>query len=307
MSAIFSTSKWLLWIHPKEFMANVRVIESLEIPELAAYRTLRRPEEHLRSGIFVAEGEKVVRRLLSTGMQVHLLLMTPEWHKRLAGSPALLERDTTAVYIAGKDLLESIVGFNLHQGIMAVANLPPERSLDTIAGECPSPKLFVALDGLVNAENVGVVVRNSSAFGVHALVVGESSSSPYLRRAVRNSMGCVFNLPIHHSKNLKRTLRQLREEHGFGIIGTAPHDSRSIGEADFTGAIVLILGNEGNGISPAILEECTSRVAIPMMNGTDSLNVANASAVFLYEIARQRGEIARQRDEIARQRGEIAR
>ncbi|TLY28322.1 MAG: hypothetical protein E6K56_10090, partial [Ignavibacteria bacterium] len=143
---------------------------------------------------------KVVRRLLDSNLPVISLLLTEEWYEKLlAGSP-LPSRPMppniadASIFVAGKKLLESIVGFNLHQGIMAVAKMPADRSLEETLHNTSRPYLLVALDGLVSAENVGVVARNCAAFGVDAVISGETSSSPYLRRAVRNSMGAVFHL-----------------------------------------------------------------------------------------------------------------
>ena len=177
-----------------------RFIQSLDVRGLEPYRTLRRPLEHIQKGIFVAEGEKVVRRLLDSPLKVVSLLLTPEWLDRYETSGKL--SGTHDIFIAPKELLETIVGYNLHQGIMAVGKVPPDPTLERVIASHDGRKLFAAIDGLVNAENVGVVVRNCAAFGVDAVIAGETSSSPYLRRAVRNSMGTVFTLPILHVGNL---------------------------------------------------------------------------------------------------------
>jgi tRNA G18 (ribose-2'-O)-methylase SpoU len=264
------------------------------MPELQPYRTLRRPLEHIRQGFFVAEGDKVVRRLLTSDLNVISILLTPQWYELLFGgtppgipcSPARIQN--ASIFVAEKQLLESIVGFNLHQGIMAVANVPSQRTLDEILRDLNSPYVLVALEGLVSAENVGVVVRNCAAFGADALIVGETSSSPYLRRAVRNSMGTVFKLPVVHTDDLAETLGTLSRYAETTIIAAAPGGNRSIHDIDLGRNLCLVLGNEDAGISGKILELCNERVAIPMSNGVDSLNVASASAVFLYEASKSR-------------------
>jgi tRNA G18 (ribose-2'-O)-methylase SpoU len=269
--------------------SSIREISSLDHPDLKPYRTLRRPLEHRNRGIFIAEGEKVVRRLLASSLTVESILITPE---RLSGIQSEFERRiqevTQRVYVADQKLLESIVGFNLHQGIMAVGRIPVAHSLQETVLGLPHPRLFLALDGLVNSENVGVIVRNAAAFGVHAILVGETSSSPYLRRAVRNSMGAVFQIPVVHSGNIAGDLGFLTTQ-GTIIVGTDPAGSAMIQEADFRGDVCIVVGNEGGGMSENVRRMCTRSVAIPMQNGTDSLNVACASAVFLYEVAKQRG------------------
>ncbi len=269
-------------------------VTSLELPELQPYRKLRRPLEHIRQGFFVAEGDKVVRRLLASDLNVVSILVTPQWYEQLfSGDPSGTPNppgpaQNARIYVAEKRLLESIVGFNLHQGIMAVATVPAPRSLDEIIVGLKTPHLLVALEGLVSAENVGVIVRNCAAFGVDALIIGETSSSPYLRRAVRNSMGTVFKLPVVHVDDLAQSLTTLSRNGATMIVAAAPGGNRSIREIELKRNLCLVLGNEDAGISAKILELCHERVAIPMSDGVDSLNVASASAVFLYEAAKSR-------------------
>ncbi len=201
----------------RNFMLLTKQITSLDIPALHPYRTLRRPMEHVKDGIFVAEGAKVVQRLLDSDLTIISFLMTNEWCVKLFPDHELPLRrqnnaEQPAIYLAEKELVESIVGYNLHQGIMAIAKLPVQQSLAKIISSVAKPYLIVALDGLVNAENVGLVMRNCAAFGVDAVIVGETSSSPYLRRAVRNSMGTVFTIPIVHADNLARIINRTQDE-----------------------------------------------------------------------------------------------
>jgi tRNA G18 (ribose-2'-O)-methylase SpoU len=267
----------------------IQTITSLDMPELAPYRTLRRPLEHQKQGIFVAEGEKVVRRLLESPLVIDSVLVTPRWLPLLeAELPDRSANTSPKVYVGDQSLIESIVGYTLHQGIMAVARIPQPRLLPELIEAVRSPHLLLALDGLVNAENVGLIVRNAAAFGVDAIVVGETSSSPYLRRAVRNSMGAVFRIPVVHVENLVSSLQLLLERYGTHVIAATPKGAQTILETDFRGNVCIVLGNEGSGISPEVLTLCRQHVSIPMVNQTDSLNVATASAVFLYEAKRQR-------------------
>src|SRR5208283_2719669 len=140
-------------------MLITKQITSLDNPDLHPYRTLRRPMDHLKEGIFVAEGAKVVRRLLDSDLTITSFLMTKEWYNELLPGEEIPphrrnNKEQPTIYLAGKELVESIVGYNLHQGIMAIAKLPPQRSLEEILTTIAKPFLIVALDGLVNAENV---------------------------------------------------------------------------------------------------------------------------------------------------------
>jgi len=290
---------------------RIEKISSFDQPELAPYRTMRRSAEHEKHGIFVAEGIKVVRRLLQSRFTV-VSVVLPE--KCLEEFRPLLETrpEQITVYLAERTFLETLTGVSLFQGVLAVGKIPPPASLAEILAGSPRPQLFVAVDALTNAENLGALVRNCVAFGAHALLVGETSSSPFLRRAVRNSMGTIFQLPVvelrpksgpHESQpelrrreiptpektpTLAETLRELRAR-GIRCIAAHPHtDKKLLSQADFTGDCCIVFGSEGDGISEAVLESCDEAVAIPMPPAVDSLNVGAAAAVFLYEASRQR-------------------
>jgi tRNA G18 (ribose-2'-O)-methylase SpoU len=270
-------------------MYEVRKIESLDLPELQPYRTMRRPFEHRAEGIFVAEGEKVVRRLLESNFQVISLLLPEKWLEDM--EPLLQPRpEKVQVFIAEKPLLETLTGFSMYQGLLAVGKVPAQRPLEQILSGSPSPRLFAATDALSNATNLGALVRNAVAFGVHALIVGETSSSPFLRRAVRSSMGAIFHLPIFETTSLAGTLSELKRS-GIRCLAAHPHlPGRTLSEADLTCDCCIVFGSEGQGISPAVLAACDDAVAIPMPPEVDSLNVGSAAAVFFYEANRQRNE-----------------
>ena len=267
-------------------MLQVQKIDALELPDLAPYRTLRRPLEHRQQGIFVAEGERVVRRLLESEFAVVSVLLPEKW---LEVYEPLIRRRSEEIraFIAEKSLLERLTGFSMYQGVLAVGRIPSQPDIETILRRKGGPALLVALDGLSNAENVGGLVRNSAAFGVQALLASRNCCSPFLRRAVRSSMGAVFRLPVVEDLDLAQTLSRLRES-GFHCIAAHPRcDSRALMETDFTSDICVVFGSEGGGISTEVLDRCNVAVAIPMASGVDSLNVASAAAAFLYEANRQ--------------------
>lgn len=271
-------------------MINTIPIANLDDPRLHPYLTLRRPLEHQQNGIFVAEGNKVVERLLESDLRILSVLLTPEWLEKyrtiLEARPERFE-----VYVGPKNLLHTIVGFHLHQGVMAVANIPAPEGLEHLLSRSSEPYLLVAVEGLTNSENLGVLVRNCVAFGAQGLLVGETSSSPYLRRAVRNSMGTIFKLPVIQCSSLRDDLATLHRNYGVRTIAAHPSArSHVLTQSDFTKSCCLVFGNEGGGISGGILEVCDELVAIRMDAGVDSLNVASASAVFLNEVRRQREE-----------------
>jgi len=190
-----------------------------------------------------------------------------------------------------KDVLEKLVGFSMFQGVMAVGKIPAPVLLEAVVSNSPRPRLFAAVDALTNAENLGVLVRNCVAFGVQALLVGETSSSPFLRRAVRNSMGTVFQLPVVEPLNLARALQDLRRCGVRCVAAHPPANGKTLSQSDISKDCCIVFGSEGYGISAPVLEACDEAVAIPMPPTVDSLNVGSAAAVFLYEVSRQREKV----------------
>ncbi len=271
-------------------MYQARPITSLDLPELQPYLTMRRQHEHRENGIFVAEGEKIVRRLLESRYQVISVVLPENWLTEL--EPLLQARpEMVQVFVAEKKFLEAMTGFSMYQGLLAVGKVPEKIALEELISHRPAPRLLVAADALSSADNLGGLVRNCAAFDVHALFIGETCTSPYLRRAVRSSMGTVFQLPVVETDNLANSLQVLRTD-GFRIIAAHAHDgSSTLSQARFTRDCCVVFGSEGYGITPTVLAVCDETVTIPMAAAVDSLNVASAAAVFLYEANRQRERI----------------
>lgn len=267
---------------------NIHPVTDLTLPELKAYCTLRRRQDLRRERTFVAEGDKVVCRLLESGLPVLSLLITERWLEKI---DALLARKEGVidVHVASLEQIEHITGFECYQGIKAIGRVDHIPALEEVMQRSPGPKLFVALDGLNNAENLGVIVRNAVAMGVQAVIHAEDCASPFLTRAIRVSMGGVFKLPVVESPSLVDTLKALKQA-GVHLVAAHPHtDQRMLSQADFNRDVCIVLGNEGYGISQAALDVCHEHVVIPMQSEVDSLNVGSASAAFFYEAARQRG------------------
>jgi tRNA G18 (ribose-2'-O)-methylase SpoU len=271
-------------------MINVQPLTDLGHPLLVPYRTMKAQRDHHQQRIFVAEGEKIVRRLLETDFTLVSAVMPPKWAEDLR--PQIEPRpERVEVFTAEKERLAELTGFSMYQGVFAVARIPPAADLLKLLEATPHPWFLVAVDGLNNSENLGGLVRSCVAFGAHALLQGETSSSPYMRRAVRSSMGNIFRLPVVECKCLAYTLRYFKTR-GIRTVAAHPHtDRRTIAQAQLAGDCCLVLGSEGSGVSPAVIEACDEAVAVPMANGVDSLNVGSAAAVFCYEVARQRGQV----------------
>lgn len=269
-------------------MVEVKPVENFDAPDLAPYRTMRWQSEHREQGIFVAEGEKVVRRLLESSIEIVSLLLPEPWLREYAELLQSRPEKKITAYTADKAVLEELTGFSMYQGVLGVGRVPPPVLLEDLLSTRKTPLLIVAVEGVSAAENIGGLVRNCVAFGADAILVGETTCSPYLRRAVRSSMGTIFKLPVIQSTRLSATLAQARAR-SFRVIAAHPHtNEKTLMDADFSQNCIIVLGSEGAGLAAATLEGCDEAVAIPMQNGVDSLNVGTAGAVFLYEAFRQR-------------------
>ncbi len=275
-------------LHFRVAISHIQPVQALDAPELALYRTLRRVEEHERAGVLVAANHKVIKRLLASRYTVVSALLTPAWLKKL--EPQLRARpEAIAVYLAEDPLLATITGYQMHQGALAVAKIPPLPDFETLLNHAPRPRLLAAVEGIANAENMGAIVRNCAAFGVHFLIVGETCGSPFQRRAVAGSMGTIFEQPAVRVARLAETLTALRAR-GVRCLAAHPRaDAQKLAAVDLRGDCCLVFGAEGPGLTDAALAACDGMVEIPMPSHMNSLNVAVASGVFLYEATRQRG------------------
>ena len=268
---------------------QIQTVQSLDAPELALYLTLKRVEEHERAGVLVAANIKTVRRLLASRYAVVSALVTPAWLEKL--EPLLRARPEAElpVYVADQKLLETITGYVMHQGALAVAKIPPLPDLATLLKNSPRPWLLAAVEGLASAENLGAVVRCCAAFGAHFLIVGETCGSPFQCRAVAGSMGTIFEQPLLRVENLVAALTALRAR-GVRCLAAHPRSgAKKLSAVDLRGDCCLVFGAEGPGLTAALLAACDDAVEIPMPSHMNSLNVAVATGVFLYEATRQRG------------------
>ncbi len=285
-------------------------VTTLDLPALEPYRTLRARTWHWREGFFVAEGEKVVRALLDSRIEIVSILTSKSWLEALEGSFTAERGPETVIYLGEDALLEGIVGFPLHQKLLAIGRIPPNPPLEELHTRAPGCHVHVALEGLADAENMGMILRNAAAFGARSLIHGPDSTSPWLRRSVRVSLGNLFALRIHRADSLHDTLRRCREELGWRIVGTTPRggDNRIMwdetpgknentaagGQAgspgqepgDRAGHLCLLFGSEAEGLTDKALALCDAHFSIPMRGGVDSINVANAVAVTLFEAVR---------------------
>ncbi len=267
-------------------MAHLVEVEDPDDPRLADYRDLRDVQlrRHLESveGLFLAEGEKVVRRAVEAGHDPRSFLMAPRW---LDGLADVLGRSEAPCYVVSEALAEEVTGFHVHRGALASLHrrpLPPvEQVLD-------GARSVLVLEDLVDHTNVGAVFRSGAALGFDAVLLSPRCADPLYRRAVKVGMGAVFALPWTRLPSWPGALPVLSGR-GFTTVALTLADDAVPVEEAVAGVdrLALVLGSEGHGLSPRWEAEADRRAVIPMRAGIDSLNVAAASAVACYVAARR--------------------
>ena len=244
-------------------------------PRLADYRHMKDRDLSAEGGRFVAESELVVERLLRSGLPVLSVLATP---LRLQSLGDALTGVTCPVFAASQAVLDAITGFHVHRGCLAIGQRPERVELPAAA------RTVVVLEDLVSADNIGATARNAAAFGADALVLSPRAADPYYRKAIRVSIGAVFQLPIIRLTSWPNGLETLKQR-GFTLYGAVVDPQAApLATVRRPTRVALLLGAEGPGLSAAARAACDHLVTIPMAPGADSLNVATAGAVALFQL-----------------------
>jgi tRNA G18 (ribose-2'-O)-methylase SpoU len=256
-------------------------IDSIDDPRLAAYRHLKRTNATRRSGQFVAEGEKLVRRLLASDHRVTSLLLGQKYVSEFEPlAPA-----GTAVYCVPDAMIERIIGFNFHRGVLACGMRPAARSLDEVLGRREGKTTVVVCPEIHDPENLGSVLRTSLALGVATVLLGPHAGDPYSRRVLRTSMGAPFQLPVSRLQDVNASLVELRERLEFELVATVTdRDAEPLSHFLPAQRTAVLFGSEGHGLPAEIVRLCDRRVTIPMTGKTDSLNVGIAAGIVLYQL-----------------------
>lgn len=267
-------------------MATFVEVERADDPRLADYRDLRdvtlRKHVEAEHGLFLAEGEKVVRRSVEAGYTPRSFLMAPRW---LDGLADVLATTDAPCFVLSEQLAEEVTGFHVHRGALASLERRPLPSLDEVLAGARS---VLVLEEIVDHTNVGAVLRSGAALGFDAVLLAPRCADPLYRRAVKVAMGAVFSLPWTRLPDWYDAMPRLAS-YGFTTVALTLADDAVDLEAAVRGVdkIALVLGSEGHGISPRWQETADRRAIIPMHRGIDSLNVAAASAVACYVASRR--------------------
>jgi tRNA G18 (ribose-2'-O)-methylase SpoU len=267
-------------------MATIVEIDDPADPRLGDYRDLRdvslRKHVEAEHGLFLAEGEKVVRRAVAAGFRPRSFLMAPRWLDGLADE---LSASSAPCYVMSEALIESVTGFHVHRGALASLERLP---LPPVASVLDGARSVLVLEDLVDHTNVGAVFRSGAAMGFDAVLLAPRCADPLYRRSIKVGMGAVFSMPWTRLPSWSDALASLSAA-GFTTVAlTLAPDAVPIEEAVAgLDRVALVLGSEGHGLSSRWETTADRRAIIPMAPGIDSLNVAAASAVACYVTARR--------------------
>ena len=275
-------------------MPNIIEITDFHAPELDPYARLTQNQLRNRlepeKGIFIAESPKVIDRALDAGYKPVSLLME---RKQITGPAAgILSRCGDApVYTADREMLAELTGFELTRGVLCAFRRPAPRPVEEL---CKNARRVAVLEGIVDSTNVGAIFRSAAALNMDAVLINPSCCDPLCRRAVRVSMGTVFQVPWGQ---LGETPADWPEK-GMDILHSLGFKTAAMALSDRSVSIddeqlakepklAIVLGTEGDGLAAGIIASCDYTVKIPMSHGVDSLNVAAASAVAFWQLGKQ--------------------
>jgi tRNA G18 (ribose-2'-O)-methylase SpoU len=267
-------------------VAELVEIDDPDDPRLADYRDLRDVElrKHLEAthGLFLAEGEKVVRRAVEAGFAPRSFLMAPRW---LEGLDDVLGRSDAPCYVVPEAMAEQVTGFHVHRG--ALASLA-RRALPSVDEVLRGARSVLVLEDIVDHTNVGAILRSGAALGFDAVLLAPRCADPLYRRAVKVAMGAVFSVPWTRLPDWGEALDDLSRRGFVTVALTLADDAVPLEEAVAgLDRVALVLGSEGHGLSRRWEQASERRAVIPMQAGVDSLNVAAATAVACYVTARR--------------------
>ena len=236
-----------------------------------------------RRGIFVAEGRLVVRRLITESTFVTRSVMLTDAAREAMADLIALRPDVPA-YVVPQAVMDRVAGFHIHRGCLAIGEYPRQRPWQEIVAEA---RMILALERIANPDNVGGIFRCAAAFAVDAVLLDADTTDPLYRKAIRTSMGAALVVPFARTERWPAALGELRAR-GFAVVAMTPAPSAPALDVTATAIadrpVALVLGHEGDGLSGPALAACEFHARIPVTSNVDSLNVAAAAAIALYDL-----------------------
>ncbi len=261
---------------------SVQFIDDPADPRVAAFRDIRERDLTGREGLFIAEGEVVIRTLLAPESLCRARSLLIAANRVEAQAALIAAAGQTPVYAASQGVMDAIAGFPLHRGLLALGEKPVERTVADVLAGLPEDCVVLACAGIGNHDNMGGLFRNAAAFGAAAVLRDERCCDPFYRKAIRVSVGAVLRTPSAAPASLAQLIAALQAER-FEVIALSPGASEPLAGLAGGGRKAVLVGSEGPGL-PADIMRSLRTVGIPMAGGFDSLNVAVTSALALYQV-----------------------
>ncbi|WCN38463.1 TrmH family RNA methyltransferase [Aneurinibacillus uraniidurans] len=254
----------------------MEVITSVQNPRVKQWAKLHTRKEREKSGWFLIEGPHLVEEAYKSGAVFEAILLEEgiDW-------PTWLPASAPVLYVT-RPVLEKLSETKTPQTMAAVI-----RMQETIPSELPRDGFWLLLDRVQDPGNVGTLIRTADAAGLNGVILGDGSADLYNGKTVRSTMGSLFHLPVWR-ENLPDFVTRIREQEIARVIGTSLQESKRYTDVSYTGAVLLVIGNEGSGMSEEMLALADQNVIIPMYGQAESLNAAVAGSVVIYEAVRQR-------------------
>ena len=249
-------------------------ITSVKNPMVKDMRALKDRKAREAAGMFLVEGEVMIREAMKCGLAIHDVLAD----ENCEAFAATLE-SKARVCLTTRSVLEAVCDTRTPQGVCATFSMPVPLSVEM------APDTIVALDGVQDPGNVGTIWRTADAAGFKALLLGSGSADPLSPKVQRSAMGSGFRVPFMLSENLSQTLRELAAK-GYTIIASDLNGCDFYSRPDPGKKYVLIIGNEARGISNEVRASADMLVKLPMRGGAESLNAAVAAGIMMYDLAR---------------------
>lgn len=267
-------------------MADIIAVEDPADPRLSDFTGLTDVELRRRrepaEGLFIAEGEKVIRRAAQAGYPTRAMLLSEKWVPVMRD---VIEETGAPAYVMSPDLAERVTGYHVHRGALASMGRTPLPDPETLLA---AARRVVVMEAVNDHTNIGAIFRSAAALGMDGVLLSPSCADPLYRRSVKVSMGAVFSVPYARLADWPHSLESVREA-GFRLLALTPEETAV--PLDSSGAhrlprVALLLGAEGDGLSVRAMRAADERVRIPMAHGVDSLNVGAAAAVAFYAATR---------------------
>jgi tRNA G18 (ribose-2'-O)-methylase SpoU len=254
-------------------MAIIR-IKNITDPQITAYRELKDKNLLSRHGLFIAEGEHLVKRLIESEFETHSLLVQESRLHAFSETSFKFP-----VFVATAKQISQIVGFKFHRGVLALGIRKPTMNVDTMMADAGKIQRLVILPEINDVENLGGLFRTCAALGYKFIILGPSCCDPFARRAIRTSVGTLFKLSISRSDDIIRDVALLKKNHNFDFYAATTVESSSLPKPSTK--LGLVFGSEADGLPADIIDVCDDNISVPMSTGVDSLNVVVAAGILL--------------------------